>query len=78
MAHHLYIDEEINWLKEHLYEATWQELADMFNKEFDANITHNALKVKCRNLGIVEKHYPYTEEQDKWLIENNNILIMMK
>ena len=33
----------------------------MFNKEFDANITYNALKVKCRNLGIVETHYPYTQ-----------------
>ena len=72
MTHHLYTDEEIKWLEEHLYETTWQELADMFNKEFDANITYNALKCKCKTLGIIEKHYPYTDEQDKWLIENNN------
>ena len=69
IAHHLYTNEEIKWLEDHLYESTWQELADRFNKEFDANITHNALKCKCKTLGIVEKHHPYTEEQDKWLIK---------
>ena len=72
IAHHLYTNEEIKWLEEHLYETTWQKLADMFNNKFDANVSYNALKGKCKTLGIVKKHYPYTEEQDKWLIENNN------
>ena len=44
----------------------------MFNTEFNANVSYNALKCKCKILGIIKKHYPYTEEQDKWLTENNN------
>lgn len=72
ITHHFYTDEEIKWLEEHLYEATWQELADIFNAEFNADVSYNALKGKCKTLGITEKHYPYTDEQDKWLIENNS------
>ena len=72
MVHHLYTKEEVEWLEEHLYETAWQELSDMFNNEFNADVSYNALKCKCKTLGILEKHYPYTKEQDKWLIENNN------
>jgi len=74
MKHHKYSTEEVNWIINNYdnNKYTYEEFAKVFNKEFNAEVTKEGIKNKCRLLNIIETHYPYTVEQDNWLIENNS------
>ena len=74
MKHHKYTTEEVNWIINNYDSSkyTYEEFAKVFNNVFNTDVTKEGIKNKCRLLHIIETHYPYTVEQDNWLIENNS------
>lgn len=74
MKHYKYNTEEVDWIIDN-YNATkytYEEFAKLFNKKFNASVTKEGIKNKCRTLNLVGIHHPYTIEQDNWLIQNNS------
>lgn len=70
---HQWTTEELEWVRLHVQDHTWKELAEEFNKEFGLNVTANAIKVISRKHNIqheVELGVKFTDEQVQWLIEN--------
>lgn len=69
MRHH-YTAMEEQWLCEHYGTAPYSELVISFCKQFSCYVTLNSIKGKCKTLGIMGKHYPFTPEQDEWLYKH--------
>ncbi len=68
---HRYTEEEVQWLQSHYGKVAYTEMTELFETEFHCCVSVDSLKNKCRNLGISEKHHPFTKEQDEWLMEHN-------
>ena len=61
------------WLKKYGSTTEYTILCKLFNKHFGENRTVNGIKHRCNRLGVysvINYQHRYTEEQDKWLIEN--------
>ncbi|MCM1530462.1 MAG: HNH endonuclease [Alistipes sp.] len=64
---HHYTEQEVQWLRDKVGTATYEELATQFSESFGYPVTASSLKSKCQKLGISGVHHPFTEEQDEWL-----------
>lgn len=69
---HKYDENEEQWLRSHYGITSYADMVVLFEAEFHCNISVFSIKNKCKNLGIVEKHYPFTPEQDDWLKAHNH------
>lgn len=66
-----YLSEHDEWLKSNadLYK-TWNDVADAFNNQFNANRKATNLKRHCNILGLRKSYHSYSDVEVQWLKDN--------
>ena len=71
MSRGIFFEYNDKWIFEHREVYTnWKDLCAAYNKTFGTNYCYNTFKSHCNREMKLRSDIPYTEEQDKWLIEN--------
>ena len=71
MSRGIYFEYNDKWIFEHREVYTnWKDLCTVYNETFGTNYCYNTFKSHCNREMRLRSDIPYTEEQDKWLIEN--------
>ena len=73
LERHCYTVEELQWLKDHLHEMSWDDLHREFCERFNVRVAKKTLNAVLYKRGIlkVPRHH-WTEEERRFLIENND------
>ena len=66
-----FFPEHDQWLLEnHDPDRTIRQLTEMFNRHFEESRDKDTIKHHCKRLGLHQTRRNFTEEQDRWLMEN--------